>query len=86
VDASVAYVKENFKNITMLPKHFTVYAVDDHLYVSLDQVDLEDGFTQERKPGAYFELDRKSLTVKKFELCSNECGVFAVRWFKMPNK
>jgi hypothetical protein len=64
---------------------FSAYIEADKIYVKLGRSKV--GKLPEsswEEVGAYFMLRRHDLEVLKFDLCSKECGIFFVTWFKQP--
>ena len=68
------------------PNTFSVFFEQEAIYVQLGQTRLGELPDSNGNVSAFFELRRSDYKITKFDLCSNECGLFRVRWFRQPEK
>jgi hypothetical protein len=69
------------------PESFSVFFEQEYIYVMLAQLTLGE-LPDDSSEGvsAFFELRRSDHKIVKFDLCSYECGIFRVKWFRQPTK
>jgi hypothetical protein len=68
------------------PNSFSIFFAKDSIFIKLAPVRVGELPSANRNVSAFFELRRSDLEVINFDLCSTECGIFFVKWFKQPEK
>lgn len=86
VEKSRDFLKSQTSTVQWKPNSFSIFFESELIYVKLAQVRVGELPDETRSVSAFFELRQGDLEITKFDLCSNECGVFSVKWFKQPQK